>query len=135
MCWQVDWKLTRGKWRPRLLDYAEQQAEGVVETASKLAFAALKEQGSDGVKVCGKARMQQGQHSCNVLAVLIRALYRRVTQSYQQHSILLRWEELPHAAAWSTLTRRVPPARSMQPLSTTACCIGGLTHGLSTVVS
>ncbi len=34
----VDWKLTRGKWRPKLLDYAKQQEDGVVKEASMAAF-------------------------------------------------------------------------------------------------
>ena len=34
----VEWKLLRGKWRPRLLDYAQQQEEGGVQQASESAF-------------------------------------------------------------------------------------------------
>ena len=36
---QVDWKLTRGKFRPRLLDYAKQHSDDVVQAASREAFA------------------------------------------------------------------------------------------------
>ena len=36
---QVDWKLTRGKFRPRLLDYAKQHSGDVVQAASRDAFA------------------------------------------------------------------------------------------------
>jgi hypothetical protein len=36
---QVDWKLTRGKFRPRLLDYARQHSDDVVQAASRDAFA------------------------------------------------------------------------------------------------
>lgn len=46
----VDWKLTRGKWRPRLLDFAKQQAAGVVEQASEAAFAALQKGTDAGAK-------------------------------------------------------------------------------------
>lgn len=35
---QVDWKLTRGKWRPKLLDYAKQHTERVVKDTSGAAF-------------------------------------------------------------------------------------------------
>ncbi|GAQ88455.1 Hypothetical protein KFL_004300060 [Klebsormidium nitens] len=37
----VDWKLTRGKWRPRLLGYAKDAAETDIIETSKRAFAAL----------------------------------------------------------------------------------------------
>lgn len=39
---QVDWKLTRGKWRPKLLDYAKDASEQSVLDATKNAFASLK---------------------------------------------------------------------------------------------
>ena len=35
---QVDWKLTRGKFRPRLLDYAKEHSDAVVQAASTEAF-------------------------------------------------------------------------------------------------
>jgi hypothetical protein len=35
---QVDWKLTRGKWRPKLLDYAKSHSAGVVKDATVKAF-------------------------------------------------------------------------------------------------
>jgi hypothetical protein len=35
---QVEWKLTRGKTRPRLLDYAKQAPPSAVEAASTAAF-------------------------------------------------------------------------------------------------
>lgn len=35
---QVDWKLKRGKFRPRLLDFAKQHSDATVETASADAF-------------------------------------------------------------------------------------------------
>lgn len=38
---QVDWKLLRGKWRPRLLDFAKQADPAAVEAASRAAFQAL----------------------------------------------------------------------------------------------
>ena len=34
----VEWKLMRGKWRPRLLDYAKQQDEEGVKEASRAAM-------------------------------------------------------------------------------------------------
>jgi hypothetical protein len=34
----VQWKLTRGKWRPRLLKFAEEQDDSVVRAASQTAF-------------------------------------------------------------------------------------------------
>jgi hypothetical protein len=37
----VDWKLTRGKWRPRLLDYAKSAEEGKVSDSSLRCFAIL----------------------------------------------------------------------------------------------
>ncbi|KAK8937469.1 hypothetical protein KSP39_PZI012047 [Platanthera zijinensis] len=37
----VRWKLSRGKWRPRLLDFASSLPETLVESASKKAFASL----------------------------------------------------------------------------------------------
>ena len=39
---QVDWKLSRGKWRPKLLDYAKDASEQSVVDATKSAFAGLK---------------------------------------------------------------------------------------------
>lgn len=38
---QVQWKLTRGKWRPRLLGYAQDQKESDVRAASQAAFEQL----------------------------------------------------------------------------------------------
>ena len=37
-CVQVDWKLTRGKWRPKLLDYAKAHSEATVKAATSAAF-------------------------------------------------------------------------------------------------
>lgn len=37
----MDWKLQRGKWRPRLLDFAKQADPQQVEAASRAAFEAL----------------------------------------------------------------------------------------------
>ncbi|KAK4801203.1 hypothetical protein SAY86_021690 [Trapa natans] len=37
----MKWKLTRGKWRPRLMDFVSSLDEAVVETASQKAFGAL----------------------------------------------------------------------------------------------
>ena len=37
-CAQVDWKLTRGKWRPKLLDYAKCHSETTVRAATSAAF-------------------------------------------------------------------------------------------------
>lgn len=37
----VDWKLTRGKWRPRLLDFAKTCENEAIEDASKKAFEVL----------------------------------------------------------------------------------------------
>ena len=39
---QVEWKLTRGTWRPRLLDYAKNAPEGSVVAATKSAYTVLK---------------------------------------------------------------------------------------------
>lgn len=39
---QVDWKLIRGKWRPRLLDYAKHASDEAVVAATNAAFASLK---------------------------------------------------------------------------------------------
>jgi len=38
---QVEWKLTRGKWRPNLLKYAKDASEEAVVAATKKAFACL----------------------------------------------------------------------------------------------
>ncbi len=38
---QVEWKLTRGKWRPKLLDYAKHASEEEVVGTTKMAFACL----------------------------------------------------------------------------------------------
>lgn len=38
---QVDWKLLRGKWRPKLLDYAKSADSDAVTAATKSAFAVL----------------------------------------------------------------------------------------------
>lgn len=35
---QVDWKLKRGKWRPRLLDFAKAHSDATVQAASAAAF-------------------------------------------------------------------------------------------------
>ena len=37
-CVQVEWKLTRGKWRPKLLDYAKAHSKATVEAATSAAF-------------------------------------------------------------------------------------------------
>ena len=37
----VDWKLTRGKWRPRLLDFAKSLDEKAIESTSSKAFETL----------------------------------------------------------------------------------------------
>ena len=37
----MDWKLTRGKWRPRLLDFAKALPPAAVEAASAAAFGLL----------------------------------------------------------------------------------------------
>ena len=37
---QVDWKLSRGKFRPRLTQFAAAHSESVVEDASRQAYAA-----------------------------------------------------------------------------------------------
>ena len=39
---QVEWKLTRGKWRPNLLDYAKDAMEQAVVDATQKAYASLK---------------------------------------------------------------------------------------------
>ena len=45
----MDWKLTRGKFRPRLLDYAKQHSEDVVQATSTEAFRlAESSDGDDG---------------------------------------------------------------------------------------
>ena len=41
MTFQVEWKLTRGKWRPKLLDYAKHASEEEVLVTTKKAFACL----------------------------------------------------------------------------------------------
>ncbi|KAI7837728.1 hypothetical protein COHA_008450 [Chlorella ohadii] len=54
----VDWKLKRGKWRPRLLDFAKQADPAAVEAASRAAFAALAGSGGSagsGGKASSKA--------------------------------------------------------------------------------
>lgn len=38
---QVEWKLTRGKWRPKLLDYAKDALEQSVVDATRNAYASL----------------------------------------------------------------------------------------------
>lgn len=38
---QVEWKLTRGKWRPKLLDYAKDALEQSVVDATRKAYASL----------------------------------------------------------------------------------------------
>lgn len=38
MALQVEWKLTRGKWRPRLLDFAKELSDDAVKDASTDAF-------------------------------------------------------------------------------------------------
>ena len=40
-CMQVDWKLLRGKWRPKLLDYAKSADSDAVTAATKSALAVL----------------------------------------------------------------------------------------------
>lgn len=35
---QVDWKLTRGKWRPRLLDFAKSHSDSTVKDVTLRAF-------------------------------------------------------------------------------------------------
>ena len=51
---QVEWKLTRGKWRPKLLDYAKAHSEDSVRGASSLAFKSMEEEdaaeGTKGLK-------------------------------------------------------------------------------------
>lgn len=37
----VEWKLARGKWRPKLLDYAKQQEDAVVKDVTEVAFKIL----------------------------------------------------------------------------------------------
>ena len=44
----MDWKLQRGKWRPRLLDFAKQADPAAVEGASRAAFQALGGSSSSG---------------------------------------------------------------------------------------
>lgn len=39
---QVEWKLARGTWRPRLLDFAKQQDAGNVRAASERALSHLR---------------------------------------------------------------------------------------------
>ena len=39
VCMQVRWKLTRGSWRPKLLNYAQEQDEQAVVKASRTALA------------------------------------------------------------------------------------------------
>ena len=38
---QVDWKLTRGKWRPKLLDYAKAHSEATIVEATSAAFKSM----------------------------------------------------------------------------------------------
>lgn len=38
----VEWKLTRGKWRPKLLDYAKNASEEEVKAATKKAFGSVR---------------------------------------------------------------------------------------------
>ena len=49
---QVDWKLTRGKWRPKLLDYAKAHSEDTVREATASAFRSMKDapEGSEGLE-------------------------------------------------------------------------------------
>ncbi|KAL3514348.1 hypothetical protein ACH5RR_027065 [Cinchona calisaya] len=46
----MQWKLTRGKWRPRLLDFVSSLNDDVVKSASRKAFEALPEDVSKAVK-------------------------------------------------------------------------------------
>ena len=39
----MEWKLTRGKWRPKLLDYAKAHSEEAVREATCLAFESMDE--------------------------------------------------------------------------------------------
>lgn len=38
---KIEWKLKRGSWRPKLLEYAKSVVKDEIEEASRLAFAAL----------------------------------------------------------------------------------------------
>lgn len=58
----MDWKLKRGKWRPRLLDFAKQADPAAVEAASRAAFEALGGAGGS-VKGGGKASSKAGGSS------------------------------------------------------------------------
>ena len=54
---QVDWKLTRGKWRPKLLDYAKAHYEEAVKSATGAAFKSIRDAGSseEGLKAAMSA--------------------------------------------------------------------------------
>lgn len=54
----VEWKLTRGKWRPKLLDYAKHASEEEVVAATKKAFACL----SRSTSIARSGRISQRAH-------------------------------------------------------------------------
>ena len=45
---QVDWKLTRGTWRPRLLDYAREHSDDTGRAATTEAFQLVREYDDEG---------------------------------------------------------------------------------------
>ncbi|GAX75059.1 hypothetical protein CEUSTIGMA_g2503.t1 [Chlamydomonas eustigma] len=57
----VEWKLARGKWRPRLLDYAKQQEEAVLKDVTELAFKSLLGDGVTSIAAIREAVSQLTQ--------------------------------------------------------------------------
>ncbi|KAL0052823.1 hypothetical protein WJX82_008343 [Trebouxia sp. C0006] len=51
----VEWKLTRGKWRPKLLDYAKHASEEEVVSTTKKAFACLGSAEAPALQEVGEA--------------------------------------------------------------------------------
>ena len=115
---QVDWKLTRGKFRPRLLDYAKEHSDAVVQSASTEAFRLAKSSnGDDGKSAIAelaklKARSIPGSRlkhglACHArLTVDFRQGYTfkccaRLTSDWQQHARLLhRASDQPQRPRW-----------------------------------
>ncbi len=67
---QVDWKLTRGKWRPKLLDYAKAHSEDAVRDATSTAFESMREaEGSElglkeGMSALTELKVYLRHHVC-----------------------------------------------------------------------
>ena len=63
---QIDYKLKRGQWRPRLLNYAKEQTAAAVSEASQRAFAEVAQAGGSTEKMTAAMTILTALKACSL---------------------------------------------------------------------